>query len=134
MSNRTIAERYFQSITQGDIAGALASFGAGAEFVGPMGPVPLPDGVRAFLQGYDQSFPGARFEVTNAVEAGDQVVLEGSWVGKHTGVMQLPDGRKIPPTGRTVRAPFATVFRIRDGKIATHRGYWDLAGFMAQLT
>jgi ketosteroid isomerase-like protein len=33
-----------------------------------------------------------------------------------------------------VRAPFATIFRVRDGKIVAHRGYWDLAGFVAQLS
>jgi len=38
---------------------------------------------------------------------------------------------------RTVSHPdgFAGLpnFEIRDGKIASHRGYWDMAGFMAQL-
>jgi len=99
-----------------------------------MGPIPVPDGLRAFLQGYEDSFPGARFEVSNAVEAGDQVAVEGIWCGKHTGGLQLPDGRTIPATHREVRAPFVTVFRVRDGKIAAHRGYWDLAGFMGQLS
>jgi steroid delta-isomerase-like uncharacterized protein len=134
MSNRAIAEQYFQAITRGDIAAAAACFGPGAEFVSPMGPIPVPDGLRAFLQGYEDSFPRARFEVNNAVEAGDQIALEGVWIGKHTGIMQLPDGRKIPATQREVRAPFVTVFRVRDGKIAVHRGYWDLAGFLAQLS
>ena len=134
MSNRTIAEQYFHAITRGDVGAAVACFGPGAEFVGPMGPIPVPEGLRAFLHGWQDSFPGARFEVTNAVETGDHVAIEGVWVGKHTGAMQLPDGRKIPATHREVRAPFATVFRVRDGKIVAHRGYWDLAGFMAQLS
>jgi steroid delta-isomerase-like uncharacterized protein len=134
MSNRTIAEQYFQAIARGDIGAAVACFGGGAEFVGPMGPVPVPEGLRAFLQGYEDSFPGARFEVTNSVEAGDQIAIEGFWSGRHTGVLALPDGRKVPATHRDVRAPFVTIFRVRDGKIASHRGYWDLAGFMAQLS
>jgi steroid delta-isomerase-like uncharacterized protein len=134
MSNRTIAEGYFQAITRGDIGGALACFAPGAQFAGPMGPVPVPDGLRVFLQGFEDSFPGARFEVLNAIEAADQVAMEGIWIGKHSGAMALPDGRKIPATGREVRAPFVTVFRVRDGKIASHHGYWDLAGFMAQIS
>jgi ketosteroid isomerase-like protein len=48
--------------------------------------------------------------------------------------MRLPDGRTIPATHKDVRAPFVTVFRVRDGKIASHRAYWDMAGMMAQLT
>ena len=46
----------------------------------------------------------------------------------------LPDGRKLPPTNREARAPFVTMFRFRDGKITQHRGYWDLAGFLAQIS
>lgn len=134
MSNKAIAENYFQAITKGDVAGALACFGPGAEFSSPMGPLPFPDGVRGMLAGYDESFPGARFEINNTIEAGDQLVIEGVWIGKHTGPMTLPDGRKLPATNREVRAPFVTVFQVRGGKIASHRGYWDLASFMAQIS
>jgi len=133
MSNRSIAESYFQSITRGDIEGALAAFAPGAEFVEPGGGVPFPDGVRAMLGGYHGAFPGSRFEIKLAIESGADLAVEGVWVGNHTGPMQLPDGQKIPPTNREVRAPFVTVFRIRDGKLSAHRAYWDMAGFMAQL-
>jgi steroid delta-isomerase-like uncharacterized protein len=134
MSNRSIAESYFQAVTRGDIEGALATFAPGAEFVEPSGGVPFPDGVRAMLAGYDGAFPGSRFEIKLVVETGADVAVEGVWVGKHTGPMHLPDGRKIPATNKEVRAPFVTMFRVRDGKLASHRAYWDMAGMMAQLT
>ena len=133
MTNRAIAEQYFQAITKRDMSAALACFAPGADFRSPMGPAPFPDGIRGMLSGYDTAFPGSRFEVENAIESGDQVALEGTWIGKHTGPMQLPDGRTLPATGREVRAPFTTLFRVRDGKLAAHRAYWDLASFMAQL-
>lgn len=133
MSNRSIAESYFQAITRRDIEGAVAAFAPGAEFVEPGGGVPFPDGVRAMLGGYDAAFPGSRFETKLAIESGADVAIEGVWIGKNTGPMQLPDGKKMPATNKEVRAPFVTVFRIRDGKIASHRAYWDMAGFMAQL-
>jgi ketosteroid isomerase-like protein len=134
MPNREIAERYIEASRRGDVEGALACFAPGAEFVGPMGRLPFPDGVRAYLGGFAASFPGARFEVGNTVEAGDDVAVEGVWVGTHSGPLALPDGTSVPPTGREARGPFAIVFRVRDGRIESHRGYWDLAGFMAQLT
>ena len=133
MSNRSVAESYFQAITRRDVEGALAALAPGAEFIAPSGGVPFPDGVRAMLAGYDAAFPGSRFETKLAVEAGADVAIEGVWIGKHTGPMHLPDGRSIPATNREVRAPFVTVFRVRDGKIASHRAYWDMAAFMAQL-
>jgi steroid delta-isomerase-like uncharacterized protein len=133
MNNQAIAEQYFQAVTSRNVDAALACFAPDAQFRTPLGPAPFPDGIRGMLHGYDSAFPGSRFEVENAVESGDQVVLEGTWIGRHTGPMQLPDGRTLPATGREVRAPFATVFRLRNGKLVAHRAYWDLASFMAQL-
>ena len=133
MPSREVAERYFSEQSGGNIAGALACFSPDAEFVMPAGRLPFPDGVRAYLEGFQESFPGNSFEITNVVEAGDQLAIEGFWIGKHTGPMRLPDGRTIPATNKGVRAPFVTLFRVTNGKIASHRGYWDMAGFMAQL-
>ena len=132
MSNKSIAMKYFENATKNPEA-ALACFAAGADFLSPMGALPVPDGVRAFLCGYHESFPDSGFDITRMVEDGDQIVAEGFWFGTHTGPMQLPDGKTIPPTLRKVWAPFATLLTIRDGKILSHRGYWDLAGFMMQL-
>ena len=130
---KELGERYFRFIEQGNVQGALDCFAPGAEFTNPLGSLPVPDGVRAMLEGYVTAFPGNRFEVKNAVEAEDQLVLEGDWVGTHTGPLPLPTGDVVPATGRAVRAPFATVFRVREGRLVSHRGYWDLAGFLAQL-
>jgi steroid delta-isomerase-like uncharacterized protein len=130
---REIAERYFRSIEKGDIPAALECLAPGAEFTNPLGALPVPDGVRMMLQGYVSGFPDNRFDVKNVVESGDQVVMEGDWVGTHEGPLPLPDGSAVPATGRSVRAPFVTVFRVREGRIVSHRGYWDLAGFLGQL-
>jgi steroid delta-isomerase-like uncharacterized protein len=132
MSNKGIIGRYFEAATQ-DADAALACFAPGAEFSGPMGALPFPDGVRAYLGGFKASFPDARFEITRMAEEGDDIAVEGFWVGTHTGPMHLPDGNAIPATNKKVRAPFATVCTVKNGKITSHRGYWDMAGFMAQL-
>jgi steroid delta-isomerase-like uncharacterized protein len=133
MSIRATAESYFHALNRGDVDGAIACFAPGADFVSPMGPLPLPDGARAYLKAFDQAFPGAQVQVTNAIEGGEQVALEAVWTGKHTGPLQLPDGRTLPATGREVRSAFAAVFGVSGGQIVAHRAYWDLAGFMAQL-
>jgi steroid delta-isomerase-like uncharacterized protein len=132
MSSKAIVMKYFENAMT-DIPTAVACFGPGSEFSGPLGAVPVPDGLRAFLGGFQQSFPDSHFEITHYVETGDQAAVEGFWIGTHTAPMQAPDGTTIPATGRKVRAPFATFLTVRDGKIASHRGYWDLAAFMGQL-
>ena len=132
-STRQTAERYFRAIEKGNVEAAVELVAPGAEFTNPLGAVPVPDGVRAMLTGYVAAFPDHRFEVKHALESGEDVALEGDYVGTHTGPLALPDGQSVAPTGRTVRAPFVTVFRVRDGRILSHRSYWDLAGFLGQL-
>jgi ketosteroid isomerase-like protein len=39
----------------------------------------------------------------------------------------------MPEGSHELFAPFVTLFTVRDGRIASHRGYWDMAGFLAQL-
>ena len=132
-SSRSIAERYYRSIEEGRVDAALELLAPGAEFTNPLGAVPVPDGVRDMLKGYVTGFPDNKFEVKHTIESGEDVVLEGDWVGTHTGPMPLPTGQSVPATGRKVRAPFATIFKVREGRIVSHRSYWDLAGFLAQL-
>ena len=132
MSSKAIVLDYFQSSTR-DVEKALACFAPGAEFHTPLGPLPFPDGVRAYLGGYGQSFPDSGFDITRVIQDGDELCAEGFWFGTHTGAMQTPDGGAIPPTNRHVRAPFVTCFTVKGGKITSHRGYWDMAGFFRQL-
>jgi steroid delta-isomerase-like uncharacterized protein len=134
MSTRAIAESYFQALNRSDVETAIALFAPGATFVSPMGPLPLPDGVRAYLGAFEQSFPRAQVQVTHAIEAGEDVALEATWTGTHLGPLQLPDGRTLPATNRVVSSPFVGIFRVSGGKIVAHRAYWDLGAFMAQLT
>jgi steroid delta-isomerase-like uncharacterized protein len=132
-ASRDVIERYFAASEHGEVDTALATFAPGAEFMGPMGSLPFPEGVRTFLGSFASSFPNARFEVHHVIEAGDEVVVEGEWVGTHTGPLPLPDGSTLPATANKVRAPFVTLFRVHEGQITSHRAYWDMAGFMAQL-
>jgi len=86
------------------------------------------------LTGFDTAFPGARFDIDNVLESEGLVAVEGVYRGTHGGPLMTPDGGSLPATGRGVSAPFVTVFEVSGGEITSHRPYWDLAGFMAQLT
>ncbi len=133
MSNADVTRQYFDRLSAGDRAAAVAMFAPGARFATLMGEMPVPDGALSMLGGFDTAFPGHRFEVTRIIEAGEDVAVEGVWSGTNTGPMMLPDGSQSPATGRIAHAPFVTMFKVRDGQIAEHVAYWDLAGFMAQL-
>jgi steroid delta-isomerase-like uncharacterized protein len=130
---RDVAVRYFDALSAGDVAAAVALVADDGDFRSPMARIQGKDEIRAFLRGFDSAFPGARFEITHVVESGTSVAVEGTYRGTHTGPLMTPQGGSVPATGRDVSAPFVTMFEVKDGAIISHRPYWDLAGFMSQL-
>ena len=132
-SPREVAESYYAALERNDIDAALAFFGDDGELVSPSGPMRGPDQIGRFLTGFGTAFPDARFNLGVTVEVGNTVAEEGTYSGTHTGPLMTPDGQEIPPTGKTVHAPFAAFSEVVDGKIVSQRVYWDQLGFMAQL-
>jgi len=40
---------------------------------------------------------------------------------------------EIPPTGRHFEFPYVDILQARDGKVVSHRVYFDQVAFLAQL-
>lgn len=86
----------------------------------------------AVCKAWKQGLPNATGTVTNAVASGDQVVLEITWVGDHTGALATPMGN-IPATGRHTETRAVEILEFENGKIKAARHHLDLVTFMAQL-
>jgi steroid delta-isomerase-like uncharacterized protein len=125
---------YFTALSNGDVDGAVELVADQGDYRTPMGRLPGKDVIRQYLAGFDAAFPEAHFDIDNVVESGSTVAVEGVYHGTHDGPLGMPDGSSLPATGRKVHAPFTTMFTVAGGRITSHRPYWDLAGFMAQLT
>lgn len=85
----------------------------------------------AVRQGYLRNitaFPDYFVEIQDMVAEGEQVVVEWSHTGVHSGVY---DG--LPPTGKTVTGSAISIYRVRDGQIVDARGAWDQAAIWQQL-
>ena len=78
------------------------------------------------------AFSAMHHEITLAVEAGDTVAVEGFWTATHTGPLATPEG-EVPATGKSLRLPYAAVFRVRDDLLSYAHIYVDRLDFMAQL-
>jgi hypothetical protein len=63
--------------------------------------------------------PDAKAIVGQTYEVGDVVIVEGRFVGTHTGPLATPDG-DVEPTGASVDLRFADVSKVRDGKIISY--------------
>jgi ketosteroid isomerase-like protein len=71
-------------------------------------------------------------EVSAQLSSEEGVTNECIYRGTHTGPLATPTG-EIAPTGQPFELPFAEVWRIRDGKIASIHGYIDSGTIMQQL-
>jgi len=90
------------------------------------------EGARRYNVMWAEGFPDGQITIDNVVAAGDDVVIEFTGRGTHTGTLATPVG-SIPATGRAVTLQLCDVLRIRDGKVASQRTYFDSASLMSQL-
>jgi steroid delta-isomerase-like uncharacterized protein len=91
-----------------------------------------PDGIRQLNLFFAEGFPDSSVELTNVFATEDQVALEGTWQWTTTGPLQLPSGA-TPATGRPGELRFCFVYQIRNGKIVSHRSYYDMMTQLEQI-
>ena len=127
--NKAIVERARQRWNAQDLRGYLALYDPGAVLHGYPGVEPGFDSIRRFYEAFCEAFPGSQLSFEDVIAEGDRIAIRFTLNGTHQGEFQ-----GIPATGRSVSAPFVTVFDVANGSITSHRPYWDLAGFMAQLS
>jgi steroid delta-isomerase-like uncharacterized protein len=89
--------------------------------------------IGAFFEEADKPFSDIRFEVAQLIEEGNLLVAEWVWQATNTGPLTMPDGTEIPATHKPVELPGVSIVSVRDGKIASHRDYFDSASVMSQL-
>jgi hypothetical protein len=55
------------------------------------------------------------------------------WSGTFDGALRLADGKIVEPTGRKFSVPGVAACRYApDGRLLSHRDYWDLAMVLSQ--
>lgn len=133
MNGRATMQKAADLWNAGDREAFLACYTDDCEITTPQGTEKGQAGAAAFWAAAYEPAPGSQVRISVLIEVGDTVVEEGVLEGTHTGPMTAPDGTEIPPTGRDFTTPYAALFTVRGGKIASSRYYYDALGFMAQL-
>jgi len=124
---------FYEDFNEGDLDGAVGAFAEDLETVDPgMGVVYGIPPFREYLKTFKRAMPDARAIVEHTYEASDRVIVEGRFVGTHTGPLASPDG-DIAPTGASVDLRFADVSRVIDGRIASYHTYYDQLDLLNQL-
>jgi ketosteroid isomerase-like protein len=125
--------RFYEEFDRGNIEDAVSRFAEELEIVDPgMGTVYGRELFREYLETFKRAMPDARAVIEQRLEAGDTVVVEGRFVGTHTGPLTTEDG-DVAPTGASVDLRFADFSRVRDGVIVSYHTYYDQLGLLTQL-
>jgi len=67
------------------------------------------------------------------IASGDWTCSIAHFTGTMKGAMAGPDGRQIPPTGKSFDVDFCTVARWDNGQIVEENLFYDLVTFMKQI-
>ncbi|HVP01435.1 MAG TPA: ester cyclase [Solirubrobacteraceae bacterium] len=130
---RALVTRFYESFDSGDIEAALAPFSPELETTDPgMGTVRGLAPFREYLETLKRAVPDARAVIERTLHDGDTVIVEGRFVGTHTGPLTGPDG-DLEPSGAAVDLRFADVSRVEDDRIASYHTYYDQLGLLTQM-
>ena len=124
---------FYENFNNNDVNAAAAAFSEELETTDPgMGTVHGIEPFREYLKTFKRAMPDARAVIEQQYESGETVMVEGRFVGTHTGPLAGDDG-DIEPTGRSVDLRFADFSRVSDGKIASYHTYYDQVALLSQL-
>lgn len=87
------------------------------------------EGGKLSHRGTVATFPDLHYEIEDLIAEGDRVVMRWTMTGTHSGASFMGQ----PPSGRQVRVPGISIFRLADGKIVEHWAEPDSLGLMQQL-
>jgi predicted ester cyclase len=118
---------------EGDLDAWQQTMDSWCEFVAPGLSLCGRQGVRAFIERFREAFPDVRHTIDSLQAAGDTIVLEGSFVGTHTGPLRTPGGGEIPATGKPIHVQQVQIVELRGGKAASIHTYFDRLELIAQL-
>ena len=90
-----------------------------------------PGGSQFFIAFPDQHLDNRPYKVFFA--SGDWTCSIAHFAGTFTGAIKGPDGKVIPPTGKSFEVDICTVAEWHDGQIVEENLFYDLLAFMKQI-
>ncbi len=87
------------------------------------------EGLEQFLAVMQNSCPDFHYSIEEMLAEGDKVFVRWTFTGTHSGEIM-----GVAPTQKFVTVPGMATFRIVEGKIAEHFGYWDALGMLQWLS
>jgi steroid delta-isomerase-like uncharacterized protein len=133
-ANEKLLDRYVERYNAGDLDGVMDLYAEDALQNMPDGTFVGRDAIRDRLAQELIAFPDVNHVVRSFVEQGDAFCDEWTFAGTHTGLLLLPDGRELPPTGKRIEVRGMEYCQVNDnGKLTVDTLYYDNLAVLVQL-
>lgn len=86
-----------------------------------------------YTKQFIEAFPDVKYEPEFKHESGNTAIDEGWIVGTNSGPLPLPSGDTLPATGKRIRVRSADIATVENGRVTSHRFYFDQMEFLGQL-
>ncbi|MFC4587908.1 ester cyclase [Sphaerisporangium corydalis] len=121
------------AINAHDLDRVLEFYAPDAVYVAPAGVAEGREQISWLYEQFFRGFPDLHLTAWYEVECDNPAVTEWTITGTHRGPFLLPDGREVEGTGRPITLRATCLSHIEDGKISTHREYFDQLELYTQL-
>jgi steroid delta-isomerase-like uncharacterized protein len=125
--NKAVVERYLDITLSGDldrlpevVHAKVKGFDGEDKVVGLAA-------VRAYFEGMRAGLSKVRFKAAIVACDGEWVSVCGKTSGVHSGALM-----GLPASGKKISVPGSAFFRVKAGKIAEVRSFWDVPSFLKQ--
>ena len=129
---RDISDRYTELVNAHDARAIGDLYADDAVMSEPSGEFKGREAIVQYWDGFFTAMPDLNGRDEFEAEAGDTAINEWSMSGTNSGPMDTPEGT-IPATGKRVTVRGCDAITVRDGRIQSHRVYYDQLAFMTQL-
>ena len=131
--NRAVLDRYVELYNIGDLEACMELYADDAVQLMHDGTFEGRTAIQKRLARDLVAFPDATYTVESFVDQGSAFADEWTFTGTNTGPFELPDGTRLPPTGRRVSIRGMELVEMREGKIVVDNLYYDFASSLLQL-
>ncbi len=129
---REISDRYTDAINAHDADAIGALYADDGVLSDPSGEFRGPEAIVQYWERFFTAFPDMNGRDEFTAESGDTAINEWSFSGTNSGPMETPEGT-IPATGKRMTLRGCDALTVREGRIQSHRAYYDQLAFMTQL-
>ncbi|GAA0410469.1 hypothetical protein GCM10009530_73700 [Microbispora corallina] len=130
---RELADEVLSAVNDHDVDRVLRCFRSDAVLVTPIGVAEGREQIAWYYEHLIKGFPDICMTVWNKVTCSDPAFTEWTLTGTHTGPFLLPDGEVLEGTGRRITVRGCGACTVEDGRIVTHRDYFDQLELLSQL-